>query len=131
MKRARDEERRSGPLEGIFQEVVRRAAAAGFSSFFMTEEAIRQALSENLPRDWVEYAARQGGAVRGELVDRLAAEFGAWLRALDPEALLRTVAQLVLEQYDLRVEIDLSAQPAAGRAAPKLTAVLRRKGAPG
>ena len=131
MKRPRDEERRAGPLEGIFQEVVRRAAAAGFSSFFMTEEAIRQALSESIPRDWLDYAARQGGAVRGELVERLSAEFGAWLRALDTEALLRTVAQLVLEQYDLRLEIDLSARPASERAAPKLTAVLRRKGASG
>jgi hypothetical protein len=131
VKRTRDDERRPGPLEGIFQEVVRRAAAAGFSSFFMTEEAIRQALSENLPRDWVDYAARQGGAVRGELVDRLAAEFGAWLRALDTEALLRTVVQLVLEHYDLRLEIDLSARPSSEHAPAKLTAVLRRKGAAG
>jgi hypothetical protein len=131
VKRTRDDERRPGPLEGIFQEVVRRAAAAGFSSFFMTEEAIRQALSENLPRDWVDYAARQGGAVRGELVDRLAAEFGAWLRALDTEALMRAVVQLVLEHYDLRLEIDLSARPSSEHASPKLTAVLRRKGASG
>lgn len=131
MKRGRGEENRPGPLEGIFQEVVRRAAAAGFSSFFMTEEAIRQALSENLPRDWVDYAARQGGAVRGELVERLSAEFGAWLRALDTEALLRSVVQLVLERYDLRLEIDLAAHPSKQQAAPKLTAVLRRKGASG
>jgi hypothetical protein len=116
VKRARDAEVEPGagrrrPLEGIFQEIVRRAAAAGFSSFFMTEEAIRQALSENVPKDWVDYVARQSTGMRAEVVDRLVNEFRTWLAHIDTEALSQKLVQLVLEEYEVRLEIRLDARP--------------------
>ncbi len=132
MKRARDEEDGPGagrrrPLEGFFQEIVRRAAAAGFSSFFMTEEAIRQALSENVPKDWVDYIARQSATMRTEVVERMVREFSVWLQRIDTEELSRKVVQLVLEDYEVRVEIRLDARPRDATGSPEFSARLVRK----
>ena len=66
-------ERRGLPFESLIQEAIRRAASLGFSSFFLTEEAIRKAFSDAVPREWVDYVGKQGDEVRGELIDRLAA----------------------------------------------------------
>jgi hypothetical protein len=111
----------------MFQEIVRRAAAAGFSSFFMTEEAIRQALSENVPKDWVDYVARQSASMRAEVVERLVREFSDWLQRIDTEELSRKVVQLVLEEYEVRVEIRLDARPRDAADAPAVSARLGRK----
>jgi len=73
--------RRAGPLEGFFQEAVRRAANLGISTFFTTEEAVRRAFSESVPPDWLEYLNRQGTDLRSELLDRMSREFGEWLPA--------------------------------------------------
>jgi hypothetical protein len=132
VRRERDEDEGPGagrrrPLEGIFQEIVRRAAAAGFSSFFMTEEAIRQALSENVPKDWVDYVARQSAAMRAEVVERLVREFASWLQRIDTEELSRKVVQLVLEEYEVRVEIRLDAQPRDSAGSPERSPRLVRK----
>ena len=40
-----EDDRSARPLEGLFQEIIRRGASLGFSSFFLTEEAIRRAFS--------------------------------------------------------------------------------------
>ena len=119
--------REAGTIEGLFQELVRRTAALGLSSFFLTEEAIRKALSEKVPPDWVEYAARQSGEMRRELIDRIVAEFGAWLRQADPETLQRGLLQTLLEHYDFTIEIDISAHPRSDPRAPSLRVVPRRR----
>lgn len=121
------EGRRSGPVEAIFQELVRRAATAGFSSFFMTEETLRRAFARVVPREWVDFAASQSSEMRKELLDRLSREFGAWLRALDPEALQRIVLQTLLEDYEFTVKIEISAQRRSGEGAVSLKLLPRRK----
>ena len=97
----------SGPLESLFQEFVRRGAALGFSSFFLTEEAIRRAFADKVPAEWLEYINRQGEDVRNELVDRLAREFGEWLRGLDVGELVETV----LARNDFSVHVELRRNP--------------------
>ncbi len=110
-----------GPLEGVFQEVVRRTAALGFSSFFLTEEALRRAFSDAVPQDWVEYLNRQGDDVRREVIDRLVAEFAAWLRTLDVSELLGRL----FEEYSAQVEI--SVKPRSSEQGPALQVVTRRR----
>ena len=95
------------PLETLFQEILRRGASLGFASFFMTEEAIRRAFSDRVPAEWVEYLSRQGEEMRTDLVDRVGAEFGEWLRTLDVAKLLGEL----LDSHDVRARIELSAEP--------------------
>ena len=90
---------------------MRRGASLGFASFFMTEEAIRRAFSDRVPVEWVEYLNKQGEEVRTDLVDRVGAEFGEWLRTLDVAKLLGEL----LERHDVRARIELSAEPRASR----------------
>ncbi len=104
--------RRSGPLESLFTEAIRRAASLGFSSFFLTEEALRRAFSDSVPREWVDYVSRQGEDVRTELFDSLAKQFGEWLREID---LVETLGQ-VLRRHDISVRLDLSAERRAEEA---------------
>ena len=93
-----------GPLESLFQEAIRRATALGLSGFFLTEEAVRRALTDTVPQEWVDYVSRQSEDVRRDLVDRLVQEFGLWLRTLDLSELLRNV----LEDYEISAQIDIS-----------------------
>ena len=112
-----------GPLESVFQEIVRRTAMLGFSGFFLTEGAIRKALTDSLPRDWVEYASRQSEEVRGELTNRLVDEFGSWLRNLDLASLLKSV----LEDHEFSATIEISAHRKNEDPATSLKIVTRRK----
>lgn len=98
--------RRSGPLESLFTEAIRRAASLGFSSFFLTEEALRRAFNDSVPREWVDYVSRQGEGVRTELFDALAKQFGEWLREID----LVEILGEVLRGHDISVRLDLSAE---------------------
>lgn len=104
---ADDPERRRGGLEALFQELVRRGTALGLSSFFLTEEAVRRAVSDTLPADWVDFVGRRGEEMRRDLVEALAREFGAWLRDQDAAELLRRC----LEEYDLSAHVELKLEP--------------------
>jgi hypothetical protein len=107
----RRRERRSGPLETLYQEFVRRAAGLGLSSFVLTEEALRKAFAESLPRDWVDFLSRQGSGVRKDVLDALVREFGAWLQGIDPMAFQRNLIRTLLEDFEISLEIKISAQP--------------------
>lgn len=98
--------RAGGPLEALFQEAVRRATALGLSGFFMTEEAVRRALSDTVPQEWVDYISRQSDDVRSDTIDRIVSEFGSWLRSVDLADVIRTV----LEDYEIEAKIEISAE---------------------
>ena len=115
--------RLSGPLESIFQEAVRRATALGLSGFFLTEEAVRKALTDTVPKEWVDYISRQSEDVRSDAIDRLVSEFGAWLRSLDLPAALRSV----LEDYEISAKVEISAGRKRSDPAVSLQVARRRK----
>jgi hypothetical protein len=94
-------------VEGLVQEVVRRAATIGLGGFFLTEEAIRHAFAEVVPQEWVQFFVRQNEEMRRELLDRMVREFGDWLRGVDPVSLARAM----LEGFDFSLRIELSAHP--------------------
>jgi len=118
------ESRRTGLFEAILHEAVRRAAQAGLSGFFATEDALRRAFSDTVPRDWADYLGEKGSDLRGELIERLAAEFGAWLRTVD----IAQVAGKLIEENDFELRISVSAQRRSGaERGPELSLVTRRK----
>ena len=98
-------DRRSGPLEYLFREAIRRTASLGFSSFFLTEEALRRAFNDSVPREWTDYVARQSEEVRSELFERLSKQFGQWLAQID----VADVLAEVLRRQDLSVRLEISA----------------------
>ena len=77
----------SGSLSAL-PELIRRAAALGLSSFFMTEGALRKALGDTVPKDWVDFAAEQGERTRAELMDRIGDEMARMIRSVDLVELL-------------------------------------------
>jgi hypothetical protein len=64
-------------------ELIRRAAALGLSGFFMTEGALRKALGDTVPKDWVDFAAQQGERTRNDLMERLGDEMARVIRNVD------------------------------------------------
>jgi hypothetical protein len=79
-----EDERSQNPIPDF----VRKAIAAGFSSFFFTEETIRKALGDTLPRDWADFAADQSERARSEFFERLSYEIGRALENVDYAAIL-------------------------------------------
>ena len=124
-------------------ELLRRVAALGFSGLFTTEAAIRGALGDTVPREWVDFLSEQSERTRHELVDRLAEEFGRVLGDVDlaklTEQLLagRTIevkAEIRLgprdDDADLEAGRHRGAAPASGAPASRTQKSGRRKKAP-
>jgi len=80
-------------------DLLRRVVGIGFSGLFLTEEVVRKALGETLPRDWVDFAAAQSERTRRELIDRVAGEIGRTLDGLD----LPRVAERLLRGHAIEV----------------------------
>lgn len=85
---------------GFFPELLRRGLTLGFTGVFMTEEAVRRALGDSVPRDLIEFVVAQSDRTRAELLDRLSREFGRVLSTLDPAE----VARRLLEGRTIEVE---------------------------
>lgn len=98
---------------GALPDLMRKALAMGFSGFFFTEEVIRKALGETLPRDWADFASDQSERARAEFLERLSYEIGRAMENVDYAAVL---AQL-LEGRTLEVSatIKLSDKDKSGR----------------
>jgi hypothetical protein len=90
-------------------ELMRRAIALGLTGFFTTEEAVRRALGDTVPKDWTDYIAESSDRTRGEFLDRLSREIARTLKEVD----LAAVLQQLLEGRTLRVnaEFRLSGDP--------------------
>ncbi|MCP5057208.1 MAG: hypothetical protein GY937_10840 [bacterium] len=74
---------------GFFPDLLRRGLSMGFTGLFMTEEAVRRALGDSVPRDVLEFFIAQSERTRTEMLERLSKEFGRTLEALDPVELAR------------------------------------------
>ena len=82
----------------------------------MTEEAIRRAFSERVPPEWADYVSQQSESVRDELIERMAREFGNWLRTLD----LGEIAAEFLEEREVSLRIDIKPKRGAEDSAETL-----------
>ena len=80
------DERETG--SGGLPDLVRKAIAAGFSGFFVTEEAFRKALGDTLPKDWSDFAVEQSARTRAEFLERLSYEIGRSIENVDLAAVL-------------------------------------------
>lgn len=92
---------------GLVPELLRRALGIGFSGLFTTEELLRKAFGDSVPREWVEFAAAQTDRARRELIERLSAELQKKLEQISPEEL---VSQL-LRGHTVEVEARIRFVP--------------------
>lgn len=103
---ARPGDERPGGVPDIF----RRMMAVGFSSLFSTEAAIRSALGEAVPRDWVDFISDQSERTREELTRRFAEEFGRVLAKVD----VAELAEQLLEGRTVEVHARIRLGPREG-----------------
>jgi hypothetical protein len=96
-----------GRLPGL-PELARRALSLGLSGFFLTEETIRKALGDTLPRDWTDFAIEQSERTRKEFLERLSYELAQMLEQADLAALMREL--LEGRTLEIRAEIRLGGQ---------------------
>ena len=111
---------------GFLPDLLRKGLTLGFTGFFMTEEAIRRALGDSVPRDVIEFFLDQSEKTRKDLLDRLSREFGRALQALDPVEVARRLLEgrtievsaqirLVPEEKETPAEADARQGSSAGK----------------
>src|SRR5688572_33021675 len=83
----------SSDAGGFFPEALRRVLTVGFTGFFLTEEALRKALGDSVPRDVIEFLLDQSQRMRSEFLDRISREFGRVLDRVDPVELARRLLE--------------------------------------
>jgi len=90
-------------------DLARRLLALGLSGVFTTQETIRQAVGDALPRDWVDFAVSQSERTRADFLERLAGELARSLESID----LARVMQQALEGRTLEVKARIRMLPDA------------------
>jgi hypothetical protein len=88
-QRPRDGDAPASPIPDF----VRRALSAGFSGFFLTGEAVREALGDSLPREWADFASEQSARTRSEFIERLSFEMGRAIEGIDWAKVLATLLE--------------------------------------
>jgi hypothetical protein len=78
---------------GFLPDLLRRGLTLGFTGFFLTEEAVRKALGESVPRDLMDFILNQSERTRAELLDRFSKEFAGALSSLDPVELVKRLLE--------------------------------------
>lgn len=102
---------------GVVPDLLRRVMTLGFSGLFTTESAIRGALGDTLPREWIEFFAQQSDRTREEFIARLTREFVRVLENVD----VADLAEQLLTDRTIEVTAQFrlgprSAAPGAGPA---------------
>lgn len=87
----------------LLPDILRRVMALGFSGFFMTEGALRKALGETLPKDWLDFAVDQSERTRDEFLERLAAEIARSVETID----LAELAERLLDGHTIEVKAEV------------------------
>jgi hypothetical protein len=99
----------------IVPDLLRRALGIGFSGLFTTEELLRKAFGDTVPREWVEFAAAQTDRARRELTERAAAEIQKKLDTVDLEQLV----ERLLRSHAIELEASIRFVPHEGGGRPE------------
>lgn len=95
---------------GRLPELLRRGLTLGFSGLFMTEEAVRRAFGDTVPRDWIDFASEQSARTRSEFLERLSGEIARSLETIDLVEILDGL--LAGRTLEVRAEIRLGQRKA-------------------
>jgi hypothetical protein len=89
-------------------ELMRKLLSLGLSGFFLTEEAVRKALGDAVPRDWTDFVVSQSDRTRKEFLERLSYEIGQSLQNVDLAQVLTDL--LEGRTLEIKAEIRLGAR---------------------
>jgi hypothetical protein len=92
---------------GFLPDLLRRGLTLGFTGFFLTEEAVRKALGDSVPRDLMDFILAQSERTRTEFLDRISKEFARALGNLDPVE----VVKRLLEGRSIEVSAQIRLVP--------------------
>ena len=91
------------PKKGI-SDALRKALAAGVGAVFLTEEGIRQTVSDmKLPKEALHFLLSQGDSARKEMFQVVSKEVKKYLRSSDMERLLSGI----LEHFTVEVKAEI------------------------
>jgi hypothetical protein len=97
------EEKKRGRLDGI-PEALKKALAAGVGAVFLTEEGIRNMVSDmKLPKEALSYLMAQTDRTRRDLFEAVSKETKKYLRSKDLEKLLSQM----LEHFTIEVKAEI------------------------
>jgi hypothetical protein len=96
-------------------ELVRRALTLGLTGFFSTEEAVRRAFGDTVPKDWTDFLSETSDRTRSEFLERLSHEIGRVLDGVDVGAVLRTL--LEGKTLEVKAQFRLTDEGGAGKTA--------------
>lgn len=117
LERDRPDDERAASIERApaLGDLLRKAVAAGLTGVFGPTEAVRRAVGEAMPRDWIDFAAEQSERTRSEFLERLASELARTVETID----LVQIVERVLEgrTIELRARIRLAPREPADAAA--------------
>ena len=99
---------------GAIPDFVRRALTAGFSGFFLTGEALREALGDSLPREWADFASEQSARARSEFIERLSVEMGRAVEGIDWAAVLARLLEGRTLEVNARIRLGESREDEDG-----------------
>jgi hypothetical protein len=88
---------------GAIPDLVRRAVTMGLTGFFTTEEAVRRAVGDTVPKEWTDFLADTSDRTRTEFLDGLTREVGRVLEGVDFAALIREY----LDSRELTIKAEL------------------------
>jgi polyhydroxyalkanoate synthesis regulator phasin len=93
-------------LEGLLPETIRKALITGLGALFMTEESLRNLVTEmRLPKEAVHYLVKQADQARGQLFDVVSKEIRQFLESVNlAQELQKILSSVVLE---VKTEIRL------------------------
>lgn len=98
----------AGPGPGAaIPDILRRAVTLGLSGFFMTNDALRRAVGDAVPRDWIDFATDTSERTRAEFIERLASEIARVIEGID----LVELTQRVLDGRKIEVKAQIQLLP--------------------
>lgn len=121
---AGDDAAAEGSLYGI-PDLMRRAISMGLSGFFFTEEAIRKALGDAMPKDLQDFAIEQSKRTRADFLERLSYEIGRTLENVDVAAVLAQLLQGRTLEVSARIRLRDEGE---GRGAARFRVEVEREG---
>lgn len=106
-KRRPEASEEAGSDSGRVPELLRRLMGAGLSGFFVTEEAVRRALGDTMPKEWVDFAVDQSERARREFAERLSGEIARGMHGVD----WADLAERLLAGHDVEIQAKVRFVP--------------------
>ncbi len=92
-------------------DLLRRLITTGLSGLFTTNEVVRRAVGDAMPREWVDFAVDQSERTRAEFIERLAGELARTLESLE----LVEMAERLLDGRAIEIRAQIQLLPREGK----------------